>query len=362
MMTFKTTPPLRALLAVCLLAAGAAAPAQTVAPDVAVPFYKPGDFMEGAYRHWYAPQSADFAAQSAALPAAIGTYCDATPGASANSALSQVREQWKKTAAAWDRLAGVQVGPMLLRRSSRQIDFSPTRPELINRAIQKAPADAAAMETVGTPAKGMPALEYLLWTKPVAPASPGCRYAGLVAAEVAGEGQALSAAFAGLAGRDLAGEEDISVPGMSELVNQWVGGIERLRWSHMEKPRMSSAQGVGRAGGYPRSASGQTAAAWAGEWLALRTLSISRERAAPEPGQAVVPLESYLRGRGLNPLADKLAHSVEKTDRLMKNLSPGNSAGMQQASKSLAELKRLAEGEVATALNVNIGFSDADGD
>ncbi|RYX88791.1 MAG: hypothetical protein EOO28_35165 [Comamonadaceae bacterium] len=355
---------LKSIFAVCALLAGTGALAQTVAPNVAVPFYTPGTFMDGVYRYWYGPQSADFAAQSAALPASITAYCDAGPGA-ARTALQDAREQWKKTAAAWDRLAGVQVGPMLLRRSSREIDFSPTRPELINRAIQKAPADVAAMETVGTPGKGLPALEYLLWTKTAPPASAACRYAAVAAAEVAGEGQALATGFGDLAKRDLAEDEETSVPGMSELVNQWVGGIERLRWSHMEKPRMSSAQGAGSAGGYPRSASGQTGAAWAGEWQALRTLTVSRDHSAPAAGKnvtAIVPLETYLRGRGLNPLANKLAQSVEKTDKLMQNLSPNNAAGMQQASKSLGELKKLAEGEIATALNVNIGFSDADGD
>ncbi|MDO9403153.1 MAG: imelysin family protein [Polaromonas sp.] len=361
---------LPAVLIACTLPLAGTVQAQTVPANIALPFYTPNDFMEGAWRHWYAPRSADFAAQSAALVTALNAYCDATPGTGATDARVQARQQWQRAAAVWDRMAGVQVGPMLQRRSSRQIDFSPTRPALIKRAIQRAPADVDALETVGTPAKGLPAIEYLLWTEPAAPASPACRYASVLAAEVAREGTVLSATFADLA-RTKPGttdadreaeEEKTSVPAMSELVNQWVGGLERLRWSHMEKPRMSSAQGAGNAGGYPRAASGQTAAAWAGEWQALRTLAISRERGAPDPATSVVALETYLRGRGLNPLANKLVHSVEKTDQLMQNLSPRNAAGMQQASRALADLKRLAEAELAPALEVNIGFSDADGD
>ncbi|RYF37394.1 MAG: hypothetical protein EOO25_19280, partial [Comamonadaceae bacterium] len=185
-----------------LVAAGAAfaglASAQVLPANIAIPFYTPNDFMAGAWRHWYAPRAADFAAQSARLAPALADYCASAP-ADATAARQPARTQWQVTAQAWDRLAGVQVGAMLQRRSSRQIDFSPTRPVLIQRAIQKAPADVDALETVGTPAKGMPAIEYLLWTEPAAPGSPACRYAGVLAAEVAREGAVLAAAFADLA-------------------------------------------------------------------------------------------------------------------------------------------------------------------
>ena len=39
-----------------------------------------------------------------------------------------------------------------------------------------------------------------------------------------------------------------------------------------------------------------------------------------------------------------------------------NKASIQQTAKDLAALKFLAESEVAPALQVSIGFSDADGD
>jgi predicted lipoprotein len=140
------------------LLAGGTVHAQTVAANVAVPFYTAGDFMRGVYRFWYAPQATAFAEQAGGLPTAISAVCDA--GAeSATAKLEQARERWKTTALAWDRLSGVQVGPLVQRRSTRQIDFTPTRPELIKRAIQTAPQDATAMESIGTPAKGLPALE-----------------------------------------------------------------------------------------------------------------------------------------------------------------------------------------------------------
>jgi hypothetical protein len=339
--------------------------AQTVARDVALPFYTPGHLMHGVYRFWYVPQSEDFASQSAALPDAIKAVCDAETTAG-DPLLQRARAQWETTAAAWDRLSGVQVGPLVQRRSARQIDFAPTRPELIERAIRTAPADAAAMELVGTPAKGLPALEWLLWTRPVAPDTPACRYAVQVAADVSREAAALATGFNELAARG-AGDDEAHGPAMGELVNQWVGGLERLRWADMEKPALRAAtrsdegSGAGKAA-FPRSASEQTAASWAAHWQALRTLAVFTGSEPPQPGMALVPLETYLRGRGLNPLADTLVKSVAGADKSLRDLLPTDRSGINVATRELTRLKKLAEAEVAPALEVPIGFSDADGD
>lgn len=365
--TLSFKPALRkAWLAIAgaALLAGSAAQAQTVAPNVAVPFYTAGDFMRGAYRFWYAPQAAAFAEQAGGLPSAVSAVCDAAPDTPA-AKLDQARERWRATALAWDRLSGVQVGPLVQRRSSRQIDFTPTRPELIKRAIQTAPQNAAAMESIGTPAKGLPALEWLLWSQPIAPATPACRYAVQVAADIQREAGTLAKAFSELAARPPGEAEESNGPAMSELINQWTGALERLRWAEMEKPRMASAaQGGRNAAPYARSASGQTAARWAAQWQALRTLGASPAQAteAPRPGTALAPIETYLRGLGRNATADKLAQSVGKADKALQNLSPTNRAGITAAGRSLAELKKLTEAEIAPALEVSIGFSDADGD
>ena len=83
---------------------------------------------------------------------------------------------------------------------------------------------------------------------------------------------------------------------------------------------------------------------------------------APPPGQGPVPLETYLRGLGLNPLADRWRAQVQRTHAAMQGLGPGDPRRLDSAVRSLAASKALAEGAVASALKVSIGFSDADGD
>ncbi|MDA8454758.1 imelysin family protein [Acidovorax sp. GBBC 3334] len=377
-MTHRTFLARRAMLAASLvlaLAGGTAAQTRAAAPAVpawqhdAVPFYDTTHALQSLYAHWGLPRSREFAAAAQALPMALRALCEApaSAGSGAPPALEPARNAWRTAMLAWERLGAVAVGPVIARRTQRQIDFAPTRPQLIERAIKAQPQGAQAFERIGTPAKGLPALEWLLWTQPAAPRSPACAYAIEVALDVEREAAALQSAFEGAAATDWGAEEEQerSTQAMGEFINQWVGGIERLRWAHMEKP-LRAAQGT-RAPDYPRMASGLASAAWAAEWAALRALTVQAAGTPlAAPGQGLVPLETYLRGRGLNPLADRLRATALRIDAAMAAAEKAGTAqgGPQvlQAAKELSALKRLAEAEVAPALQVSIGFSDADGD
>jgi len=350
-------------LALSLLAGGPALAQKTDWDKLAVPAYSPADILQGLHQHWTLPRADDFARQAQVLPVAVKTLCDAP--APAAQAQSDARGQWQATTHAWERLSAVAVGPLITRRSQRQIDFSPTRPGLIEKAIQSEPSGAAAMERIGTPAKGLPALEWLLWTRPAAPGSAACRYATEVALDVEREALALQRDFQALAGTDWAsaGPEKLA-SGLSELVNQWVGGVERLRWAQMEKP-LRTAKSKDGAPEWPRAASGQTAASWTAQWEALRTLGIAPGAQVPMPGQGLVPLETYLRGKGAPEVASALAAATRQADLRIQKITGSRTPGagpVMEAGQSLASLKRMAEAQVAPALDVGMGFSDADGD
>ena len=262
----------------------------------------------------------------------------------------------------WSSLSAVALGPLVERRSARLVDFRPMRPALLKKAIQSAPADLAAMERIGAPAKGYPALENLLWTQPVEPQTPACAYATLVAEEIGAEMGILSNGFAKLAAQDWSEDGDATTEAMAEFINQWVGGLERLRWADMEKPLRSAGSAGSKPPAWEHLASGSTVEVWRAHWQGLRTLAVSVDRKVPQPGVDIVPIESYLRGRGLNPLADRWLKAVNEADAGMRALTEPSAKAVDAATKPLSRLKRLMEGEVAPALEVNIGFSDADGD
>ena len=352
----------RLLSAIVAVLAVGTAQAQSNWAKVPVPVYNPTHFVQGVYRHWALPQALEFSARSAALTSSVQALCDA-PAADAAQRLEAARLGWRASVLSWDGLSAVAIGPLIERRSQRQIDFTPTRPALIAKAIAAAPADEVAMERVGTPAKGLPALEWLLWEQPLPPGSAACAYAVQVAADVAREATALSTAFQQAADRDWS-DEPAAVAAMSEIVNQWIGGIERLRWAQLEKPLKSAAA---QRPIYARAESDSSAASWSAQWQSLRRLSVFSADAVPTPGAALVPLETFLRGKGRNTVADALVGSSRHVDASFKTLQaaarrPPTAAHVQAASTQLGALKRVAESDLAPALQVSIGFSDADGD
>lgn len=291
------------------------------------------------YDAWHVPRAADFAQASKPLAPAVQALCTASPEG-AGSALEQARKTWRDALLAWESLSAVALGPVLEGRFQRLIDFTPTRPRMIEKAIQSAPRTPADMERIGTPAKGFPALEWLLWTRPVQPGTPACAYAAQVAEEIGREAD------------NLARARSQAPVGLDDLVNQWVGGLERLRWSDMEMPaRVAQTSGGKTAPDYPRGEGGATAAAWAVRWAALKALAIGPHSLATE-----------LREKRRTPEARALETAVAQADAAMAALVVDDLASVLAAGKALAALKAQVENQAAPALGVNIGFSDADGD
>ena len=342
-----------AVLAALLAGAGQAALAQSSWRSVAVPYYTPPAFVQGLHGGWYAPRAREFTQSAERLLQSTRAYCAGGPPAAA-------REAWRDALLAWDRLGSVAIGPLVERRSARRIDFGPTRPALMARAIDSQPANEADMERVGSAAKGFPALEQLFWPTAVAAASPGCAFAVQVAADIAREAQALDSAFDAASRAEP--DDGQTVAAMSEAVNQWLGGLDALRLQGLERPLHERQARAAKRLQFSRDASGASVAERAARWQTLAALAVFEGAEAPAPGAGLVPLEPYLRGKGLNPLADKLVAAVRKAGQGIAAAQGNAPARVQAAARQLADLRALVESQVAPALDIRLGFSDADGD
>jgi hypothetical protein len=307
--------------------------------------------VQAVYRDWLVPRAAELVADSARLTSALQTSCAASSQDSA-AALETARQAWITSLGTWERLSAVSIGLMLDYHMQGKLDFTPTRPRMIVKAVDAAPKSATDMDRIGTPAKGFPALEWLLWTKPARPGTAECRYAVQVAMEIEREAKFMETGFREAAASTL--DAASAKTAFSDFVNQWVGGLEHLRWGDMEKPaRKAATAGSDVRPDYPRSASGATAASWMAQWEALRALA-----EGPGPGS----LASMLRERGHGQLAEALAGTVGRANTTMAEARGDEPTGVLAAARELSALKHLVEDKVAPALDVRIGFSDADGD
>ncbi len=299
---------------------------------VAVPFLSPQAWLRSIDERWYAPRSAEFAQATARLSDTLSRNC----------AIAPAQRAWRDAMLAWERLSAVQTGALVERRSARTLDFQPARPAAIERAMAAPDIDIAS---VGSPALGLPALEWLLWRSPLRGAS--CTYAQRVAAHLAAEAKSLATTYAAPRERD----DETTQRDFAALLSQLVGGVASLRWAQIGKPRRE-----GKAH-WPRVTSGHTREAWQARAQALQQLLEYHAQA-----DAPVALEPFLRGRGMNPLADRVHQASLRAAAAMAGASPAGAAKLPAAELALAALERVVGGEVAPALEVTIGFSDADGD
>lgn len=354
----------------CLAAAG------SVQAQVAMPFYSAEQALTGLYAHHLPPLSQTFQAEANGLVQTTEQHCTALATGQADA--KGLHTQWLRTLAAWEALSIPAVGPVLTRRSQRQIDFWPTRPELIDKALAKAPQTLADMERVGTLAKGLPAFEALLARPQPMPAAT-CHYLRLVAQGVQAEGRELGAELSTWASKNWAeqseADAEVTRAALVEWLNQWLGGVERLRWMHIEKP-VKAVQTVGNAlkGNLPHFARmGREAnlAGWRAQWASLRAqgqLTAAQRQQPPVPGQALVPIEALLLGKGHIALAQRWAQALDAVSAKLNALpakAPPALADQRQLLAVAAALKAvtvLYQNEVATALDIPLGFSDADGD
>jgi hypothetical protein len=311
-------------------------------------------FADGLLKGWYAPAARRFAADGDQLADRTQAWCAASPGAgSRDPALEAARRAWVQAMQSWVRLSAVPIGPLLDRHSDTRLDFQPMRPAALDKVIAQPVAPGEwAMDRVGAQARGLPAMEYLLWKKPAAPRSAACAYLAVLARDLRDEARELALDYATEAATTR--DADQAAAWFNTYVNQWLSGMARMRWRDLEMPVRS--WGMDQA---PRAASGQTALAWRERWQALRQVSIG---GAGTPA-AVMPLADYLRARGLADAADALRRDVVQADAALQDITPTTPpARLLDAPKRIDTVTHTISRDVPAALPVQLEFSADDGD
>jgi hypothetical protein len=215
------------------------------------------------------------------------------------------------------------------------------------------------LDTVGATARGLPALEWLLWK--TNGSGHAAAYASLLAQQVLMESQALQAGYQTLASTEWDEADAWALYG--EWFGQAVGGLDQLRIKKM----VADTRGKDSAP-WVRGLSGQTAACWLAQAQGLQAFLVGSPAAqaatqAANPGWPVAgSLNSLLLGRG--HLRDSLTLQ-ERTATLLRTVQaarPGNAASVRAAQAALAQVSAQANGLAGDVLAISLGFTDADGD
>ncbi len=319
--------------------------------DMLFPYYEVAEVLDSVAIHQHAKDTAVLRDQLEALSVATAQYCE-TDGKAQPAHMQQLQAQYAKAYLAWLELSAVVMGPMLDDNTVRQIDFRPLRLNLLERAIKKQPQGAQAMAMIGSPAKGFPALEYLLTQNNFKSGTPQCNYAHEVVLDIA-------RTVAGLKWDDAQAQGT----GMQLYFNQLVGATHNLAWERMEKPLLKNRdEADANAGHWPFSEFQLTEKAWAAQWQGIEHLLMVTGQTVPQADTQVIPLEAYLRGLGKIELADTLVTYSSAVAVAMRSNDITKPASVEQSVKALKVLKGFLESEVAKGLKVSLQFSSSDGD
>lgn len=349
------------VLLVVLATAAAAQPHPAAAQtELAVPFYRDEHALQGLYAHHLPARWQAFEQAAASLASQARKHCDG------QAPKAQVHQAWVDARLAWLAASNPALGEVLTRRSQREIDFWPMRAALLQRALAADPQNLAQMARVGGPAKGFPTLEHLL----AQPAPAPCPYLALVAEGIEAEARALRQAFDARAATDWSADEPAAKAAFGEWVNQWLGGLESLRWQQIEQPvQKARTSGPGEAPAFARRRWADNRADWQAQWQALYTQARwppAARREPPRPGQALVPIEALLLGRGHIATAQRWGAALDAADAAVSALTlrtdEPSPAELLALSSRLKAVTSLYQREVAAALDVPLGFSSADGD
>lgn len=301
------------------------------------------------YAQWYLPQATQAVSSAQALQDSLRSYCAAN-AATAAPALRVAKYRFQQATNDWETLSAVAMGPMVERRSDRVVDFQPLRVARLEEAIRKSPRTVSDMESIGSPAKGFPAIEHLLWTDVARSGTPACQYAELTSAAVLQEVQAVQHDI-----QTIVSKAQIDYRSTEEFLNQWLGGLEKLRWEQMEKPLRSAS--ASKKLQLTRMASEGTLESWRAQWSGLRTLAIGTAE-KPQDISIATLVAAYGRPR----LAASFTQAVKDTDAAIQALQSTDLHSVQAVTTSMARVKRFVEADIASVLDIRIGFSDSDGD
>lgn len=321
------------------------------------------------------PLTDDFASAAGKLATTSNTYCNG------KASLKQLQAAWRATQSAWQPLEMLQLGPVIERRTQRQINAWPVRPTLLEPLLAaRKPISPATMETQGAAGKGLPAIEYLLFADPTtsgpAPKKPlaaaHCNALQALAYDVKAEADALAADWrepnggfarqlkeAGKHPQDgvFASEEQA----LSDVLNLLIAGLDAIKIRKVGKPLEKSAD----------TAALERIESWrAGTSLDhIHDNLRGFERLFFGAGNDGFGLDDYLLGLERPILVRNVRERLDAAMRALAAIHPplqqaviAQRTQVEHLRTELHRLQHVLETQAADALKVDPGFNANDGD
>jgi predicted lipoprotein len=321
------------------------------------------------------PLYGDFEARAGVLEQRNAELC-ATPD---EAALGIARDAWWEARAPFKQAEVFAFGPFqeFPWRLGPKLDFWPARPDTVDGVLAGSqPLDPESVAALGAPARGLPAIEYLLYPPDVdvlAELGAGtrrCEYLAGISADLVARAADLRLAW-DRGGEDYLGELIDAGRGsetfmtlemaVGEVVNRMGYLLENMRNDKLRKPLGGSVDGPPA----PDAAESR---------FSQRSLEDLRDNVRGlrlvyfGPGGGAPGLGSYLRARGkeFDPfMIARFDAAMAAIDAVPEPFTVALAEEPRKVVKlidALGELGRAVQVDILNALATNVGFNDNDGD
>lgn len=336
-----------------------------------------GAMMQNLSTNIALPMINDFAAQSEALVQTAHAFRNNPSDAT----LTAMRDQWKVTALAWERAEVLKLDADMTLIS--QIDKWPSNQQFIEDFIAgDQPINVSFVSGVGSTAKGLPAVEYLLFVPDTDDAtvieqlSAPARTEYLVAtAENLRDNAVALQKFWAADGDDYVGkfasaelDDGDLQSSVSMAVNEMVVVLEWLQTKELAVPLGSKSYGEP----FPEAAESWRSATSNENMLAnLESIKLmfTGDTAAGEG----IGFEEYLDAvdakyediplsQAINNQIDEAIAAVTKINRPIFTAVTEDKANVEAAREAVHKLVVLIKNDMASQLGITITFNDSDGD
>lgn len=321
------------------------------------------------------PLYGEFEARAVVLVERNAELCAAPDEAT----LGAARSAWWDARAPFKQAEVFAFGPFqeLPWRLGPKLDFWPARPETVDEVLAGTdPLDPDSASALGAPARGLPAIEYLLYPTDIdvlAELGPGtrrCEYLSAISVDLTARAADLRLAW-DRGGEDYLGELIDAGRGsqtfmtlemaVGEVVNRMGFLLENMRNDKLRKPLGGSVEGPPA----PTAAESR---------FSNRSLEDMRDNLRGlklvyfGPGGGAPGLGSYLRARGkeFDPFVSaRFDAAMAAADAVPEPFTTALSEDPRAVVRfidALDELGRAIQVDILNALATNVGFNDNDGD
>ncbi len=321
------------------------------------------------------PLYADFEARSQALGSSLEALC-ASPS---EPTLAVARDAWTAAREPFKRAEVFAFGPYSRPefRIGPKIDSWPARPDTVEEWIAGTdPVDPATLATLGVWHKGLPVIEYFLYsTEASAPAMLSvprrCEYLRSTGAELESRARELHLAWAPEGGdfaSQLSGAGRTSTAWRSlrdafgEVVNRMGFTIENMRRDKLGRPLGDMTGGTPLPNETESRFSGRAVRDILDNLAGIEVLFFG-DSMRNLPGVSSYAIE---RGRNFDQqfrgALDAARAALEAVDVPLGEAVSTEADRVREASERLRELQSLIQTELISALGLSLNFNDNDGD